>query len=995
MVENKRSIPRPKVRAGTFQAGGQPWNRVHFFERYSVAFNEVKQDLELYDIAISQGDSDVSYIEGTSKGLFFEIHRSFHCLKTWYEVVPGPKSFHWFDLFKRQFREGAFTANFIKEFKETGCRNFLRVGVDHRPMKSDPECIPVLENYSCTPPEFYLINFHEDKEDVFLMNERPNFGPGFTEYMEEICEIIRDLLPDIDPRISDEDILALDTGSQSMIDWKRMPFYQARLSKHGSDFLDRVEAELCVIPVGPANYRDALIMDIRSYNSIIHCNKEVLKILDELPGSGITSSDHKYRERLARIERNAGDIDRCVYFHRDFKKNGITVPREILFQIAEVLQERYPDCHFYRFFAYKNFVVKTDEKRQNHPLNPGTFWSPKRGTGLGFEGPLFTLFQIAHCEWIQRRHPEFNIKVMTVNDDMIYKITRSAIWGMCDAHWSLDYWEKVEETDFLVLENEAGMLIHRTKGYWSEHSQICENYSHPNYRHKQGLRECALATAFSAVNIFHAKVITNNLSDWLRGSDSEWEVLSRLVEYWGYEFFPAEHQYSFSLGGWITRFSYGLSLVLREVLEASVSELDMLYTAWKRRDAKVRRQPKAHVSEGLVPIENVTAIGRKMNIMILKDIPSDIVMSMCPPSCFAQNSDDYTAYHKKMFFYRKAMLQHLVRGNARRQGKTLPCGFRENFIKEIVEEEWNLALPQEYAIECENHGDITFFEDTQARYYHIKGNAIGKYMSVLETQGYITRSIGVKRELPLSIPICALEMGYKEAYVPIVAVCKGMMASLGGLSCNIPLLASEYYDTYGKVPTGFALWFEKPIYLDVHKFFLRDPVHYFLKEEKYSSDPERIQVSDEWDSFSIPLSEFSRIWSQVDQEDLQSQSCKNPSDEKNEGVNFINGMRVCIRHSLRPGTEFHTKIYEERLFKTRECELCQIVYDADIHAYNRSLIYCDTEERRERTINFYNKRKQLDQLLLELPGDVSTPLRDFLYGGDDSDDEGPLGNLWG
>jgi len=100
-------------------------------------------------------------------------------------------------------------------------------------------------------------------------------------------------------------------------------------------------------------------------------------------------------EKLLRISK-----DTCCY-KRDYKKEGLTRPNEVLQLTLETLEEKYPG-KFAEFFVFLRYSLILDKDITNLG-KAGETVHPIRGTGLGMMNELVTLIALAKEEIVYRR----------------------------------------------------------------------------------------------------------------------------------------------------------------------------------------------------------------------------------------------------------------------------------------------------------------------------------------------------------------------------------------------------------------------------------------------------------------------------------------------------------------------------------------------------------------------------------------------------------------
>jgi len=133
---------------------------------------------------------------------------------------------------------------------------------------------------------------------------------------------------------------------------------------------------------------------------------------------------------------------------RDFKKEGMTKPRQLLRDCLEVLKKRYPNCEAFEYpDFYDEFPVEKD----------GKVYYPCRGHGLGMANSLTTLIQIIVQYMVYEEvESEIQLNFITHNDDIVIRIDGDE--SDLEEYWSAD--SNVTES--------LGMIRNNKKSFWSK-----------------------------------------------------------------------------------------------------------------------------------------------------------------------------------------------------------------------------------------------------------------------------------------------------------------------------------------------------------------------------------------------------------------------------------------------------------------------------------------------------------------------------------------------
>merc|ERR1712008_349149 len=146
-------------------------------------------------------------------------------------------------------------------------------------------------------------------------------------------------IQDID--VSDRDIkfLSYKGGTSSTYSKEKYRGY-SKLTTNKTLFGSKMRARRAVIRVHPGNVRDAVIMDNTSTNNVLYISNIIQKIVYKLPESAMKSTSEGEDIKLINSEDVLERYNYC--YTRDFKKSGLTMPKEILEVVAGCLKKRFP-----------------------------------------------------------------------------------------------------------------------------------------------------------------------------------------------------------------------------------------------------------------------------------------------------------------------------------------------------------------------------------------------------------------------------------------------------------------------------------------------------------------------------------------------------------------------------------------------------------------------------------------------------------------------------
>jgi hypothetical protein len=312
-------------------------------------------------------------------------------------------------------------------------------------------------------------------------------------------------------------------------DKKTYPHY--KIKTKNLDFSKSIGlVKRAVINVSPENVRDTVLLDPKALNTLSLLDQQVMEVLREIPGHIHIRDKDRVSKRLKSLSKKC-----TLFIERDFRKEGITKPRQLLKAMIEVLNLEYPDIEIFGFTNfYDDFKI----------LNNDEVIIPDRGHGLGMANSLTTLMQLTIHNMIidelENDIPSIYAKLLCINDDFTV--------GFNDRYHLDSYWDKEHD----ILED-LSLIRAPEKSFVSEHSFVlAERYFVRESEYKKTsyqIREILMP--FACFNISHAKSYFNATSCYV-DNELATSYIKEIVEYWGYEFFPHEHLLPYIFGGWMT-----------------------------------------------------------------------------------------------------------------------------------------------------------------------------------------------------------------------------------------------------------------------------------------------------------------------------------------------------------------------------------------------------------------------------------------------------------
>jgi hypothetical protein len=250
-------------------------------------------------------------------------------------------------------------------------------------------------------------------------------------------------------------------------------------------------------------------------------------------------------------------------YNRDFKKEGLTKPHELISLIADILEEKFPNIGFKLIHCLKNLEIRTEKDFMN--FKKGDILPIQRGHGLGMGNELTTL---TGCVI------DYMVKKFTNLDD---KDIKTEIWNDdFRASGLIENLQVYKNMDLKVCED-LGLEVHPKKTrILSRAGVFLEDYVAPEtYSTDKSIRLILnIVEARYCVNIVHAKEFIRGLIDpsILEENDKVFLEFKKTKEYWGFEFYPDEAYLPQEFGGWLHYkwYWHNLAFVVNNATKMSV-----------------------------------------------------------------------------------------------------------------------------------------------------------------------------------------------------------------------------------------------------------------------------------------------------------------------------------------------------------------------------------------------------------------------------------------
>lgn len=411
----------------------------------------------------------------------------------------------------------------------------------------------------------YLPNFYEEVDDRAYYEIPVRFEPS-DEWVFK--NKLSTLLPETIEIVDGREILLEVTSSSCGLSPTKIWKEKEKKSKN-SFSSSPLKARRCVIPVKPGGYRDSVIFDLPTVNTIKWIDKQTLKVIENMPYNGMIEDPKVLKKTLDSF------YEKHQYFlMRDIKKDGITKPRQLLIWALQVLKDKYPEAGAFEYLdIYRELTI--DGK-----------YVP-RGTGLGMANSLTTLIQITLFSLILDRiceeEPENvgRIDCLTYNDDFVVATERE---DLLESYWN--YEDDILKQFNIIRNDKKSFRAHKAFVFLEEY--------YPSYlNRKRAFYDREVNLCYACQNIVEAKYQFASLR---LNEEMTQLFLPKLVSYWGYEFCPEERSFPLDYGGWISYNHSGISYSLFSLLEENEWNPDFhrLWLSCRENTPKFRSKQKGY-----------------------------------------------------------------------------------------------------------------------------------------------------------------------------------------------------------------------------------------------------------------------------------------------------------------------------------------------------------------------------------------------------------------
>ena len=451
-----------------------------------------------------------------------------------WDCLPEIKSISANEIWNRALRMGSDFISWYNDFFDYSLRYSLEKDYDEL-KKYEGMDVAYMPSYSSLFPPRGILFYDVEKNDIEYMNIPSTLEN--TEELDSFRSYLRNLL---DKLPFDEMILTdkppLGEGSSVSVKIENNKIESRRYLSYyskNSDFLycsDQYKAVRCHVPVDPSSYRDTVILDYRSSNTVRLLEQTVLEILHYIPESAFGGSGADLKLKFDKLKNNKEG-----YSCRDIKKCGMTIDKNLLRITIEELSECPRLGFLARYIHFFDDMIIIDKDKiydKNYIL---------RGSGLGQANMLTTLIEIVIFYMARDKYGK-PVEAIIGNDD-----------ALANRGWDfLNIWE--------VQEVNLGQIYNSKKSFVSRSKLFFEEYDLDGWRDKKSLSILSLGLSYM-MNIRDAKtLICANSLRMVKVPD----LLANLIEYHGYEFIPEEINLNYEAGGWLDVRRLGLKTTLED-----------------------------------------------------------------------------------------------------------------------------------------------------------------------------------------------------------------------------------------------------------------------------------------------------------------------------------------------------------------------------------------------------------------------------------------------
>lgn len=330
------------------------------------------------------------------------------CLDLWDNLCKGPKSMCKEEIYYRCLTEGPSFCNWVKKARSTSFRNATS---ETDTVIEEEYLLNNYSGYNSIIHERYLINWDtSDETDDVKYCFIPRNEVDETGFRKRVKKLFSDFrIGEID--FSSHIDMVAGLKNSVMYDPKKdksilmRSFWNKDIDPRGPYYAVRR-----VVPIEPGNVRDTGVGDPGTILKVKQINMLCRQISEKLPYCA-NAPEKVCNERLKRV------LKRNAFLHLDFKKFGLSFPR----QLSNIMLEE--------IGAISGIDVDHLIIREFYYRIDGEVYQTERGSTLGWLDCLNCLCVVAILHWLSCEE-ELGFDFITFNDDVeISKFANSDVVG--------------------------------------------------------------------------------------------------------------------------------------------------------------------------------------------------------------------------------------------------------------------------------------------------------------------------------------------------------------------------------------------------------------------------------------------------------------------------------------------------------------------------------------------------------------------------------------
>jgi hypothetical protein len=495
-----------------------------------------------------------------------EIHRFIIALKTYY-LSPNPV------MPLRILLDGILEGpKFIKTLKRCRVKSFVKsMSEDAAFLEPDPDMdnnmfytnivdIGDIFNYR------YWFFWDQPDEGDFKASLLP-LNTVKQEHLDLLYDKVMSILPDGSIDVIQEEEILLEVSSSSGLESNDVhsstrKVFDLKQTQNYFDSSKGINGKMSYIQKCPGDTRDSITLPVPQSNVIKLIEKQVSCIAAEVPFSAYVKDPELLKQKISEFDEKFS-----WFICRDLKKDGLTKVRVLVQTVLQAIKDKYPNLPACKYFdIYKSFTfLRTFEGVEK-------VYSPNRGVGLGMSSAITTILQSAIFS--------ITIDEMYSREDIYIHGEIGALFYHDDAAIGFENYDDSLVYDSIEDEvmNWYGQIKAKSKSFAGPSFVLCERYSDYSMNEKTSMQLYMAYLPMTAINIAHAKDLFLQSYKYIDHIDWK-EALKDLVDRWGYEFYPDEVNYPYSMGGWLPSYYLGVDVVFATYDTFTNKQLKAMYAS--------------------------------------------------------------------------------------------------------------------------------------------------------------------------------------------------------------------------------------------------------------------------------------------------------------------------------------------------------------------------------------------------------------------------------